>query len=314
VIRPGASHDTAARPVRRRRAASRLAITLAAGSLLVTVVPGAASAATRSGTLRASSALNYVSLGDSYTAGPLIPDLTGSPAGCARSTHNYPSLVAAADSAASFTDVSCQGADTTSMTHSESVPLGTNPPQDNKLSPSTTLVTLQIGGNDINFINIIINCTALSITDPFGAPCKKHYTSGGTDRLRAAINATAPKVAADLRGIHSDAPNARVLLVGYPVILPNSGNGCWPEVPIAFGDVPYLRGVEQALNAMLATVAAANNATFVDTYTASIGHDVCKGTGVKWVEGLIPTSPAAPFHPNALGEKSMARQVLAALG
>jgi hypothetical protein len=72
--------------------------------------------------------------------------------------------------------------------------------------------------------------------------------------------------------------------------------------------------VEQELNAMLATEAAANNATFVNTYTASIGHDVCKGTGVKWVEGLIPTSPAAPFHPNALGEKSMAQQVAAALG
>ena len=314
-MRHGASHDTAARPRHCVRAAlPRLVTAVAAGSLLVTVAPGAASAATRSGLLRASSAFNYSSLGDSYTAGPLIPNLTGSPAGCARSTHNYPSLVAAADSAASFTDVSCQGADTTSMTHRESVPLGSNPPQDNKLSPSTTLVTLQIGGNDINFINIIINCTTLGFTDPFGAPCKKHYTSGGTDHLRAAINATAPKVAADLRGIHADAPNARVLLVGYPVIVPNSGNGCWPEVPIAFGDVPYLRGVEQALNAMLATEAAANNATFVDTYTASIGHDVCKGTGVKWVEGLIPTSPAAPFHPNALGEKSMARQVLAALG
>ena len=314
MIHPGASRDTAARPARHRRGVSRLAVTLAASSLLVTVLPGAASAATRSGTLRASSATSYVSLGDSYTAGPLIPDLTGSPAGCARSTHNYPSLVAAATSAASFTDVSCQGADTTSMTHKESVPLGSNPPQDNKLSSSTTLVTLQIGGNDINFINIIINCTTLSLTDPFGAPCKKHYTSGGTDKLKAAINATAPKVAADLQGIHADAPNARVLLVGYPVILPNSGNGCWPVVPIASGDVPYLRGVEQELNAMLATEAAANNATFVDTYTASIGHDVCKGTGVKWVEGLIPTSPAAPFHPNALGEKSMAQQVLAALG
>ena len=314
-MRHGASHDTAARPRHRVRAAlPRLVTAVAAGSLLVTVAPGAASAATRSGLLRASSAFNYSSLGDSYTAGPLIPNLTGSPAGCARSTHNYPSLVAAADSAASFTDVSCQGADTTSMTHKESVPLGTNPPEDNALSSSTTLVTLQIGGNDINFINIIINCTTLSLTDPFGAPCKKHYTSGGTDKLKAAITATAPKVAADLQGIHATAPNARVLLVGYPVILPNSGNGCWPVVPIASGDVPYLRGVEQELNAMLATEAAANNATFVDTYTASIGHDVCKGTGVKWVEGLIPTSPAAPFHPNALGEKSMAQQVLAALG
>ena len=314
-MRHGASHDTAARPRHRVRAAlPRLVTAVAAGSLLVTVAPGAASAATRSGLLRASSAFNYSSLGDSYTAGPLIPNRTGSPAGCARSTHNSPSLVAAAIGAASFRDVSCQGADTTSMKHSESVPLGTNPPEDNALSSSTTLVTLQIGGNDINFINIIINCTTLSLTDPFGAPCKKHYTSGGTDKLKAAINATAPKVAADLQGIHADAPNARVLLVGYPVILPNSGNGCWPVVPIASGDVPYLRGVEQELNAMLATEAAANNATFVDTYTASIGHDVCKGTGVKWVEGLIPTSPAAPFHPNALGEKSMAQQVLAALG
>jgi hypothetical protein len=222
--------------------------------------------------------------------------------------------VAAADSAASFTDASCQGADTSNMTHSESVPLGSNPPQDNALSSSTTLVTLQIGGNDINFSNIIINCTTLSLTDPFGAPCKKHYTSGGTDRLKAAVNATAPKVAADLQGIHADAPNARVLLVGYPAIPPNSGDGCWPVVPIAYGDVPYLRGVEKELNAMLATEAAANNATFVDTYTASIGHDACESPGAKWVEGLVPTSPAAPFHPNARGERGMATQVLKVVG
>jgi hypothetical protein len=283
------------------------------GLVLVMAFSGTASAMiSKAGS--ADAAPHYVSLGDSYTAGPLIPDLTGSPAGCARSTHNYPSLVAAATGAASFTDVSCQGADTTNMTNPESVPLGTNPPQDHALSRSTTVVTLQIGGNNINFINIIINCTTLSFTDPFGAPCKRHYTSGGTDQLKAEVNATAPKVAADLRGIHAGAPNARVFLVGYPVILPNSGDGCWPEVPIAFGDVPYLRGVEQELNTMLAAEAAANHATFVNTYTASIGHDVCQDTGVKWVEGLIPTSPAAPFHPNALGEKGMATQVVKAIG
>ena len=295
----------------------RLALTLAASSLLVTMATGAASAqnvASPGSAMRAGSATRYTSLGDSYTAGPLIPDLTGDPAGCARSTGNYPSRVAAAIHAASFTDVSCQGADTTNMTKPESVPLGTNPPQDNGLSSSTTLVTLQIGGNDINFINIVINCTELSLTNPFGAPCKKHYTSGGTDRLKAAVIATAPKVAADLQGIHADAPNARVLLAGYPAILPNSGDGCWPVVPIAYGDVPYLRGVELELNAMLASVAAASNATFVNTYTASIGHDACQAPGVKWVEGLVPSSPAAPFHPNALGEKGMAQQVLAALG
>jgi hypothetical protein len=60
--------------------------------------------------------------------------------------------------------------------------------------------------------------------------------------------------------------------------------------------------------------AAANNATYVDTYGGSIGHDFCQPTGVKWVEGLVPTSPAAPVHPNALGEQAMAQQVLAAVG
>jgi len=296
-----------------RRASLRAAVAMAGGSLLAVAMSGTAGAGVV-GPFGAVGAPHYVALGDSYTAGPLIPTQTGSPAGCLRSTHSYPWLVAAGTGAATFTDVSCQGATTTDMTHSQSVPLGTNPPQAGALSASTTLVTLQISGNDIGFTNIIIHCTTLSLTNPFGSPCKDYFTSGGTDMLRAAISAAAPKVAADLQGIHAAAPNARVLLVGYPVILPNSGDGCWPEVPIAFGDVPYLRGVEKTLNAMLATEAAANNAKFVNTYTASIGHDVCQAPGTKWVEGLIPTSPAAPFHPNRLGEQGMARQVLAALG
>src|SRR6516162_1098407 len=301
-----------ARPALRGRV-SRACAAVAGGWLLVIALSGAAGAGVFAPP-GAAGPPRYVSLGDSYTAAPLVPAQTGSPAGCLRSTHSYPFLVAAGAGAATFTDVSCQGATTANMTRPQSVPLGTNPPQDNALSASTTLVTLQIGGNNIGFSDIIIHCTTLSVTDPFGSPCKSHYTSGGTDKLRAKINAAAAKVAADLQGIHADAPNARVFLIGYPVILPNSGDGCWPLVPIAFGDVPYLRGVEKTLNSMLASVAAANNATFVDTYTASIGHDVCRAPGTKWVEGLIPTSLAAPFHPNQLGEQSMARQVLAALG
>jgi lysophospholipase L1-like esterase len=311
-MRPGISRHRHAR-LARRSAAARGLVAVAGGSLLVIALSGTAGAGV-AGPPGSGGPPHYVALGDSYTAGPLVPDQTGSPAGCLRSTHSYPFLVAAGTGAGTFTDVSCQGATTADMTRSQSVPLGTNPPQDNALSAGTTLVTLQISGNDIGFSDIIVHCTTLSLTDPFGSPCKDHYTSGGTDRLRAKINAAAPKVAADLQGIHAGAPNARVLLVGYPVILPNSGDGCWPVVPIAFGDVPYLRGVEKALNAMLAAVAAANNATFVDTYTASIGHDVCQDPGTKWVEGLIPTSPAAPFHPNRLGEQEMARQVLSALG
>ena len=44
-----------------------------------------------------------------------------------------------------------------------------------------------------------------------------------------------------------------------------------------------------------------------------MGHDACQRPGVKDVEGLIPTSRAAPFHPNERGEQVMAARVLAAL-
>jgi lysophospholipase L1-like esterase len=286
----------------RRRAFLVTGITSAA-LLAAAVSPASASAGTG----------RYVSLGDSYAAGPLIPHRVGLPAACLRSSHSYPYLVAAAIGRPKFRDISCQGADTTNMTRPESVPLGTNPPQFRALTRKTSLVTLQIGGNNINFLNIVVNCTGLSFTDPLGSPCKSHYTSGGTDRLARAVARTAPRVARVLKGIRRRAPIALVLLVGYPVILPASGTGCWPLVPIAHGDVPYLRGIERKLNKMLAAEAARHGATYVNTYAASVGHDACQLPGTKWTEGLVPTSPAAPFHPNALGEKSMARRVIAAV-
>lgn len=276
----------------------------AAGVLGLVLLPQAAPA---SGT-------SYVALGDSYTAGPLIPDQTGSPAGCLRSTDDYPADVASAIGAPAFTNVSCSGATTADMTQPQSVTLGMNPAQFGALGPSTTLVTVGIGGNDIGFYRIVKTCAEESLFNPFGSPCKDHYTSSGTDQLAQAIQRLAPKIGSMLRGIHARAPGARVFLVGYPAILPNSGNGCWPLVPVSFGDVPYLRSVELKLNAMLAGEAAANGATFVNTYTDSIGHDACQLPGTKWMEGLIPTSLAAPFHPNRLGEEHMADQVIAAVG
>ncbi|MGH3416292.1 MAG: SGNH/GDSL hydrolase family protein, partial [Actinocrinis sp.] len=95
--------------------------------------------------------------------------------------------------------------------------------------------------------------------------------------------------------------------------LPEHNNGCWPLQPIAYGDVSYLRSTEKRLNAMLAAAAASNGAQYVDTYTPTIGHDVCQLPGTKWIEGIVPLAPAAPFHPNALGEAAMARALEAAL-
>lgn len=255
----------------------------------------------------------YVALGDSFTSAPLVANQNAQPAGCLRSDADYPSLVAKALHPRSFTDVSCYGASSYDMTHPERTIFQQNPPQFNALSADDSLVTVQVGGDDVGFQRILFTCGGLSVTDPFGSPCMDHYTDGGTDQLAQAIARTAPKITAVLRGIHERAPHARIMLIGYPDLLPTQGSGCWPWVPIARGDVPYLRTVETRLNAMLATAAATAGASYVDTYAGTIGHDACEPSGVKWVEGLIPTSLAAPMHPNAAGEQAMARLILTAL-
>jgi GDSL-like Lipase/Acylhydrolase family len=241
-------------------------------------------------------AANYVALGDSYAAGPLIPNQI-LPLGCLKSDHNYAHL-AAPTIGLSLKDATCSGATTEDMTESQSTSLGSVPPQFDSLGGETTRVSLTIGGNDIGFTEIIENCVTLN---PFSTPCKNKYNSGGKDQIAERIAATAPKVAAVLQGIHSHSPSAKVFVLNYAAILPETGYGCWPQMPLGWGDVPYLRSKEKELNAMLATQAAGNGATLVNWYNASIGHDACKGSSTRWVEPLIPTNPAAPVHPNLAG-------------
>ena len=256
-------------PMRRPAA---VVLALLAALLLAAVVAAGARAA------------NYAALGDSYAAGPLIPNPT-LPLGCLKSDHNYPHL-AAPSIGLSLRDATCSGATTADMTNPQNVePDGPNPPQLNSVDSTTAVVSLTIGGNDIGFSSVAQSCITLN---PFSHPCLDKYDAGGVDQLKARIEATAPKVAAVLAAIKSRAPSAHIYVVNYPAIFPETGYGCWPQMPIGFSDVPYLRSTEQRLNSMLATQAAAAGATLVSWYNASIGHDACKGSSTRWVEPLVP--------------------------
>jgi lysophospholipase L1-like esterase len=249
----------------------------------------------------------YVAMGDSFTAGPLIPRQHGKPFACLRSDHNYPALVAAALRLTRFTDVSCSAATTADMSRPQRVLFGHNIPQLDAVTPDTALVTIGIGGNDVGFSKTLYTCAGLSVTAPAGAPCMRHFR--GTLARRVAD--TAPRVAAVLQDIRARAPRARVLVVGYLRLLP-ARTGCWPAVPMAAGDVPYLDRIERSVNAMLAVEARRAGAGFVDTYRGGTGHDMCAAH--RWVEGVLITHAAAPVHPNAIGMRVVADRVLAALG
>ncbi|MER5179996.1 SGNH/GDSL hydrolase family protein [Streptomyces sp. NPDC002896] len=266
----------------------------------------------------------YVALGDSYTAGPRIPDQTGKPAGCDRSDRNYPALVAdeLGLAAADFRDVSCSGATISDLSTSQSTDDGVNPAQLSALSADTRLVTIGIGGNDIGFASLVRECvTAGAIYHAMGsgkylpedAPCSRRYVSQGTDEVQERITTAGERLSGALSEVRNRAPKAQVYVVGYPAILPSEETDCGREMGLAPGDVTFLHAREQQLNAMLRKRAEAAGARYVDTYTPSEGRDACSAEDTRWVEPLIPRSPAASVHPNERGERGMADAVLRAL-
>ena len=127
-----------------------------------------------------------------------------------------------------LSDRSCSGADTADMTQTQNVFPVPNPPQFDGLTAGTDVVTLGIGGNDIGFSSIVEECVSVS---PFGSPCRNRYVRDGQDEISARIQATASRVAAVLQGIAARAPQARVLVVNYPGVFPETGFGCWPRRP-----------------------------------------------------------------------------------
>jgi lysophospholipase L1-like esterase len=294
-------------PVAAMRSRFRLTLVLGAALALLLCMVGA-------GVARAQSGGIYVALGDSYTSAPLVPNQYGDPIDCGRSDHNYPSLTAQALGVATFVDVSCGAAETRHMTEPQTAQFGgINPPQFNALRPDATLVTVGIGGNDAGLVGVALECAQLGATQPTGHACRDHYAPGGHDTVAATIEATKPKIAAVLQGIRARSPAARVAIVGYPDPLPKSG-GCYPMVPMSPDDIRYIDELIVRINAMIAGQAAANDAEFIDTYADSGGHDVCTLPPTRWFEGLVPTEPAYPLHPNAKGEASMARSALKVLG
>ena len=252
--------------------------------------------------------LRYIALGDSYSAasGTVPPDPTAPPQ-CLRSTVNYPHVIAAS-TGARLTDVSCGAAETKDF-FSPQYPNA--PAQLSAVPADAQLITMTIGGNDSGvFVNSIVECGAAGLTTlGQGSPCKDEYGSSFEDTIKTT---TYPAIVNALRAVRAKAPAARVAILGYPWILPATG-GCYPQMPVAAGDVPYLRSEQATLNDAVRRAAAATGATYVDLSTASNGHDACQPIGVRWIEPVLLGTNPVIVHPNAYGEAQLAAQTMAVL-
>jgi GDSL-like Lipase/Acylhydrolase family len=146
---------------------------------------------------------------------------------------------------------------------------------------------MTIGGNDSAvFINSILQCGSAALsTLGRGSPC--------ADTIRTT---TYPSLVNALQAVRTAAPDASVAILGYPWIMPVSG-GCFDRMPIAEGDVPYLRDIQATLNDAVRRAAAATGATYVNMNKVSDGHDACQPLGVRWVEPVLQGTNAVIVHP-----------------
>jgi lysophospholipase L1-like esterase len=286
------------RTTRAALAAASAAAFAAAGLVAAAAPAGAAPAPDR-----------YVALGDSYSAGSgILPPDPDAPLACLRTTLNYPKFLADRLDV-DLVDVTCGAAQTSDLTQSQYPGVA---PQLDAVTEATDLVTLTIGGNDNStFIGALLACgSAGALTAGRGNPCERTYGDRFTSQVE---ETTYPAVRQALEDVRARAPQARVAILGYPWILP-AEKGCFAKLPVAAGDVPYLRDLQATLNGVIERAAGETGATFVDLAERSEGRDACAPAGERWVEPLLLGTNVVPVHPNARGESAMADAALDALG
>lgn len=252
--------------------------------------------------------LSYVALGDSFTAAPGVGDSTG-PAACFRTDANYPHLLALR-LGLDLVDVSCAGA--TSRDLRAAQPRVGAGPQLDAVTAGTELVTLSIGANDDGLFGALATqCAGLG---GFGqeAPSTSCVGDGrfAEDRLDAELSALSRETVRSVRAIRERAPDAEVIVIGYPQLVPESGT-C-EVLPLDADEVPFVREINSRLAAAVERGARTAGVTYVDMWAASEGHDACGEE--PWVAGLRPVGPGAPLHPYPAHQAAVADAVVALLG
>lgn len=259
--------------------------------------------------------IDYVAFGDSYSAGVGIPEPDSVP--CDRSTNDYAHLLSTrlrtAGTPVTLQDVTCSGAAMTSLVEPQARPQATVPPQGRALGAGTDLVTFGLGGNDEGLFSTITTvCPDLRRRDPSGAPCRRSQRRDGGDRLLQAAARVQDDAGRALAAIAQRAPKARIVVVGYPTITPESGT-CPDLLPLADGDVAWFGEVVARVNASLEAAARTAGVEFLDLAQATRGHDVCSDD--PWINGAQPGPDGSrPIHPRKVVHELAARMLADLLG
>jgi lysophospholipase L1-like esterase len=256
----------------------------------------------------------YAALGDSYSSGegnpPFIPDSNFPGDRCHRSLAAYSEHLTTVPAPQRFEFVACSGAKTAQITGANTK--NNEPAQVSALSDATTVVTITIGGNDIGFPHVIEQCVALPIS------CK--WLDGKS--VPAAIKALRPTLLSTYTAIHAAAPNALLVVGGYPdLFAATSIKNCHGVTGISTTERAWLNSMGDLLNSTIQAAVTEDHATGHRTVFAPVngaapgtftGHQLCSGSSSVYLRGES-SPPGYSFHPNAAGQLAYAAAFDAAI-
>ena len=227
----------------------------------------------------AAAPVNYVALGDSYSSGVGAGDYISSSGSCDRSTLAYPEQWADANSPATFVSVACSSATTADVLAS----------QVSALSAGTTLVSITIGGNDAGFSSVMETCVLASTSSCLNAV--KAAEAFVASQLPARLDAA-------LQAIAAHAPNAKIVVLGYPDLYDLSRSGSC--IGLSTQDRTALNQGADALDGALQAAARANGDTFADVRGQFAGHGICDSG--SWLHSVDIFAISSSYHPTAAGQ------------
>ncbi|MFL5846734.1 MAG: SGNH/GDSL hydrolase family protein [Solirubrobacteraceae bacterium] len=169
------------------------------------------------------------------------------------------------------------------------------------LNQDTGLVTVSIGGNDMHFADILDDCVKPGPTTCENA-LKKYFTD-------AALAATRAKLAATYDEIRAKAPNATVLVLGYPRLVPADHiDRCGA---MSDDDAPRLARTANQLNDVIAAaVHGRAKFRFVGLVKTFAAHPACNLGQQDWINGFNSQAGGkASFHPNVPGNAAIAQRI-----
>lgn len=259
-----------------------------------------------SGATAQAAPISYVALGDSYSSGEGNGPFDGLCHRAKGSDSAYPRILPGLVgylAPASFH--ACTGATIADVLQRPQPNRGSQRIQLEYVSPATKLVTLTIGGNDIGFTEIVINCLLLG-------NCSKWKLA---DRVEARLQAIKAQLVTAYTRIRSHMdPGGQLVVAGYPrLFIVGEDADCKPFISnaeAAWMNSLVARGNRRIAEAVRAARRQQGNVSYVDVSERFAGHELCSED--PWLYGFKLSADdesliKGSYHPRQSGQAAYAR-------